>query len=147
MEIHSIPMEYKFFNSCLNQIASWIKLWCSTDFLRGPRKFPRPIIFFFFGIFSLLELLISYFNFTFCYCVSVTHLVLWIGFLWVLFLWGYLFCSIFSLHLKSQFAFPASRKSLISSISLSTLKLPTTCHGNICSHLPSKVFSSFWFYL
>lgn len=136
MEIYTIPLRKRFFNSCLNQIVSWVKLWFSMDFVREPRKFPKPIIFFSFGIFCLLGLVISYFNFTFCYCISVTHLVLWISFLCVLFFWGYLFCFVSSLHLRSQFVFPASRKFLISSISFSTLKLPTTDHETfvpICS--------------
>lgn len=145
MEIHTIPFKKKIFNSSLNQILSWIKLWCSTDFIREPRKFPKPRTDFSFGIFCLLGLLISYFNFTFCCCVSLTHLVLWISSLWVLFFWRYFFCFVSSLHL-SQFVFPASRKSLMSSIFFSTLILPTTDHGT-CSHLLSKVVSYFWFCL
>lgn len=56
------------------------------------------------------------------------------------FFWRYLFCFVSSLHFSSQFVFPASRKSLISSISFSTLKLPTTEHGTFV-----PIFSPKWF--
>lgn len=123
---------------------SWAKLWHSPDFVREHGKFPQPIIFFSFGIVCLLTLVIAYF--TFCYCISVlTHLVLWISFLCVLFFWGYLFCFVSSLHLRSQFVFPTSRKSLISSISFCTLKLPTTDHETfvpVCSPKQFLIFGS-----